>query len=89
MLFRSDRAGLTRAVDQLTRWSGALRGAQVLEYGDPGVRRLHSIVTVGLRIARAALYREESRGGHYRSDFPSRDDARWQRHVADVTHVSG
>ena len=83
-----DRAGLTRAVEQLTRWSGALRGAQVLERGDPGVRRLHSIVTVGLRIARAALYREESRGGHYRSDFPSRDDARWQRHIADVTRVS-
>ncbi|MBK9545421.1 MAG: L-aspartate oxidase [Dehalococcoidia bacterium] len=27
----------------------------------------------------AALARTESRGGHYRSDYPSRDDARWRR----------
>lgn len=28
----------------------------------------------------AALSREESRGAHYRRDFPSRDDLRWKRH---------
>jgi L-aspartate oxidase len=28
----------------------------------------------------AALQREESRGGHYRSDFPATDDANWKRH---------
>jgi L-aspartate oxidase len=27
----------------------------------------------------AALRREESRGAHYRHDFPERDDAHWQR----------
>ena len=28
----------------------------------------------------AALRRTESRGGHYRNDFPERDDRHWQRH---------
>ena len=28
-------------------------------------------------MARAALLREESRGSHFREDFPRQDDARW------------
>jgi succinate dehydrogenase / fumarate reductase flavoprotein subunit len=28
----------------------------------------------------AALAREESRGGHYRDDFPNRDDEHWLKH---------
>jgi len=32
-------------------------------------------------IARAALLREESRGSHYRVDFPDRDDAQWLAHI--------
>ncbi|MCA9830866.1 MAG: L-aspartate oxidase [Dehalococcoidia bacterium] len=31
-------------------------------------------------MTRAALQREESRGGHYRRDFPETDDLRWKRH---------
>jgi L-aspartate oxidase len=39
-----------------------------------------NFLTVATLIARSALWREESRGGHYRLDFPRRDDARWRRH---------
>ena len=46
--------------------------------------RVASILTVGRLIARAALRREESRGGHYRDDFPVRDDIHWQRRVSET-----
>ena len=46
--------------------------------------RRASLVTVASLIARAALRREESRGGHFRTDFPARDDLKWRIHVSDV-----
>jgi L-aspartate oxidase len=46
--------------------------------------RFASILTVGRLVARAALRREESRGGHYRSDFPQRDDVHWKRRATEL-----
>jgi L-aspartate oxidase len=43
-----------------------------------------NIALVGRLIARAALRRLESRGGHFRADFPARDDIHWKIHVSDV-----
>ena len=54
--------------------SGASDGAQW---------RRFNLLTVARLIARAALRREESRGGHFRQDFPSRDDLHWKVHVVD------
>jgi L-aspartate oxidase len=39
-----------------------------------------NILTVAGLIARCALAREESRGAHYRSDFPIKNDSRTPRH---------
>ena len=38
---------------------------------------------------RSALQREESRGVHFRSDFPRRDDEHWQRHVVCPASLPG
>jgi len=49
----------------------------------PRTRRafeVRNILNSGLLVARSALAREESRGGHYRTDFPSHDDARFLKH---------
>jgi L-aspartate oxidase len=43
-----------------------------------------SLLTVGRLIARAAWRREESRGGHFRLDFPERNDRHWQRRIVDT-----
>ena len=41
---------------------------------------LENLLDLAYVTAHAALRREESRGGHTRSDFPDRDDGRWLRH---------
>ncbi|WP_019536391.1 L-aspartate oxidase [Paenibacillus ginsengihumi] len=40
-----------------------------------------NMLTLALLSAEAALIREESRGGHFREDFPGRDDANWRKHT--------
>jgi len=83
-----DGVGMQRAVSQLEAWRGAF-GPTSATSGDDGSMRTRSIVTVALMIARAALRREESRGGHFRSDFPNRDDIKWRKHVADRLTTEG
>ncbi len=39
----------------------------------------NNFVTLARLVARAALWREESRGGHFRTDFPERDE-KWRVH---------
>jgi succinate dehydrogenase / fumarate reductase flavoprotein subunit len=41
---------------------------------------LDSLLDIAETIVAGALARTESRGAHYRSDFPTRDDANWLKH---------
>ncbi|MCI0890576.1 MAG: L-aspartate oxidase, partial [Chloroflexi bacterium] len=47
---------------------------------DRPAHELANLITCGRLTATAALMREESRGAHYRSDFPEPRDS-WQRHL--------
>ena len=65
-----ERVGILRDADSLKR---ALR-----EFGQIEQSKLsassRNFVTLAKLIAAAALWREESRGGHFRSDFPGKDE---------------
>ena len=70
-----DRVGIIRERDSLVR---ALKEFDQIASGNLSTSS-RNFVTLARLVATAALWREESRGGHYRSDFPSAQDA-WQRH---------
>jgi L-aspartate oxidase len=61
-----ERSGLETAIDTLerTKWTNAEPNLAVIE-----LRNIHQVAAL---IAECALWREESRGAHYRSDFPEK-----------------
>jgi fumarate reductase flavoprotein subunit len=74
---------LEQAVDALQRLHSQ-SGRIGLRSSAPGVNpelvtayRVQKMLKLALTVAYGALMRTESRGAHYRQDFPRRDDARW------------
>ncbi len=82
-LFRT-REGMEGAVAKLEASYAAHRDALVTARADDAdAWKQFNLVTVARLIARAALRRHESRGAHYRDDFPERDDINWNAHLVD------
>ncbi|MGO4211116.1 L-aspartate oxidase [Terriglobus sp. 2YAB30_2] len=75
-----EKAGLLRDAERL-REAKAELAAMVLPAGNARrsveARNLHAIAVM---IVIAALAREESRGAHFRNDFPQRDDVKFGKH---------
>lgn len=71
-----ERVGIGRNADDLQR---ALTEFEQIEQAKLGTAS-RNFVTVAKLVAQGALWREESRGGHYRNDFPDRDDENFQVH---------
>lgn len=80
----STRVGVLRRADELRAALAELAEIMSkLRFDDLGVPEYEvlNLLTLSTQIARCALLREESRGVHLREDFPTRDDAHWQRHL--------
>ncbi len=70
-----NQGGLTKAADILATWQGALS-----QPTDRPSYELNNLVLTGRLVTEAALVREESRGAHFRSDFPQ-SLPQWRRHI--------
>ena len=85
--------------EAMTSWVGVLRSAAGLaeaailldklagdttELVDQESWETTNLLTVSTALAAAAALREETRGSHWREDFPDRDDTRWAGHFDSV-----
>jgi len=71
-----DAAGLgaaAKGVDELLARATAVPGTEAWE--------TTNLLTVASALVRAATVREETRGAHWRDDFPATDDERWRGNV--------
>jgi len=70
-----NKEGLTEAADILAAWQKSLP-----QPTDRPSYELNNLVLTGRLVTEAALIRQESRGAHFRSDFPQ-SSPQWQRHI--------
>ncbi len=67
-------------IAERARRIGVTDGAKgKLNQGAPFVRHLANMIVLARVIAQGARNRDESRGAHFKPDFPQRDDAAWLR----------
>jgi len=69
-----DREGLEGTLKEIRGLTQSLRGIRVENYRELiGYLELEHMVLMGEMVCRTALLRNESRGAHYRSDYPEED----------------
>lgn len=93
-----EKVGVVRSKEDLEQAIQELDGlnarAQRIRVGGPPcfnmewneALNVRNFITVAMMIARSALMREESRGSHYRSDFPQTDNAHWLKNIYLLRH---
>jgi L-aspartate oxidase len=86
-------AGPLRSGSSTRRAVAALSGLVVrpADEAEPGPAAWEAtnLLHLGLALSVVAHRREETRGGHVRSDFPERDDARWLVHLLVTRSADG
>lgn len=70
---------LSEAIEIIEFWS---RYVMDKVFDEPAGWECQNMLTVARTMAATALARKESRGVHYRSDFPQRDDEHWRKHIS-------
>lgn len=86
-------AGVERNAENMQEAADSIRsfGAYVMKHQFHSVEgwELQNLLTVAACMVDSALARNESRGVHFRSDFPKPDDENWRRHLTIQIDVDG
>lgn len=84
-------AGVIRSADSLAATAARLADitAERPTAESPGAWETTGLHAVASVITRHAMLREETRGGHWRSDHPSRDDDHWRGHLVSTVDADG
>jgi L-aspartate oxidase len=77
---RREADGLIEAAENVDRWC---RYVLPRQFADPTGWELQNMLLLARLMVRAAQARQESRGSHYRTDFPGVDDEQWNRHLTE------
>lgn len=78
-----DGQHLEEAISKLKAWS---RYIFLREFSSPAGWEVQNMFILSLVMTYAAFKRQESRGGHYRKDFPEIDDRNWKKSQIFVKH---
>ena len=76
-------AGVLRDQSGLDTAAAALAGIELSDVAHPETEAWETtnLITVATALVAAAQQRQETRGSHWRSDFPELDDERWRGHL--------
>jgi L-aspartate oxidase len=79
----TSKAGVLRSSDGLREALETLdtMASETVDSVEQEAWETTNLHTVSTLLASAALLREETRGSHWREDFPGRDDAEWSGHI--------
>ena len=74
--------GLKEALNELQALDGLLPNLSAQKTDELiEIYKIGKMITTAQLIITAALNRTESRGAHYRSDFPERNDSEWLKNI--------
>jgi L-aspartate oxidase len=87
----SREVGVLRDAQGLGAAAAGLAALAERDGGAPGTEAWETtnLLTVAAALVQAATLREETRGAHWRDDFPERDDVQWRGHLDTALQPDG
>lgn len=85
----TDKVGVLRTEESITAAISSFAGLSETRDSHTGAWETSNIATVATLIAHAARERTETRGSHWRDDYPDRDDQQWLVRLVGIREEDG